>query len=651
MVRKIITLLVFLVLPFRFSGNGFSQELPVKHIPEVTVTLGNEAYFSDDQTTQEVESDILRLNRHKNLGYVLERHTPAMMRTYGANGALVSVSLHGTGSNHTQVNWNGFPLNSPTTGQADLALIPVGFMQSAEVINGASGALFGSGTFGGAINLGNRPDWNNRIAGQYSLEVGSFGSFSHLLTCRTGTEKLQIHISAITSRAENNFRYRDHYRSQSPEVMVEHNAYQSVGMISNVYLNLNKGNHLEAGFWYQHKDLEIPALMGSNKTSNARQKDSTFRSYLSYRKISQKYALAIKSAYFSDELHYTDKNSAADTNYTIDSRIATARLMNEADFRYYFSSKVIIGGGATFNRNIGNSGNYGGKITESEYGLFGSVKINVTNLIINAGLRKEFFQGFNPPLQYTFGVRYRANEHFVIRTGFSSKFRKPTFNEKYWHPGGNPGLQPEKGRGGEITLEYTSGKDMKRVLCLDVRTTLYLQWIDNWIQWVIRDSLTPVEYKKVRIYGFETGLDFGITSTAAGLKGSVIYNYNRSVIINTYDRNIFFEGNQLMYAPVHVLRAGLEGNIKGFTLGASSAYTGYRETVESADWSLRLPGYFVVDITTGFHRNIGNHQFTVDFLISNLLNKSYEVIRAYPMPGRSYHLSVSVGLEKLRPFH
>ncbi|MBN1789902.1 MAG: TonB-dependent receptor plug domain-containing protein [Bacteroidales bacterium] len=635
------------LLPFLIPLPVFSQELPVKQIPEVTVVKGNQKFFSDDQTIYKVDLELIRLDRHQNLGYFLEKQTPALVRSYGSAGSLVSVSLHGAGSNHTQVNWNGFPLNSPTTGQADLALIPAGFMQTVELMNGSSGALFGSGTFGGSINLSNEPDWNNRFAAHYSFDAGSFGSNGHMLSVRTGGEKLQFQLSAISAKAENDFTYRDRYRYGSPEVKTQHNAYRSVGLIHNIYLNLNKGSYLEAGMWYQRKILEIPALMGSYKESNARQKDSIFRSYMSYRKITAKSALLVRSAYFSDYLGYTDKNLTTDTSYSIDSRIATTRWMNEADYRYYLSSKLIVGGGAMYNRLSGNSGNYGGRITEHEYAVFGSLKVSLSDLIINAGVRKEFYEGLNPGIQYSLGLRFRPNEHWILRSGFSSKFRKPTFNEKYWRPGGNSLLRPEKGRGGEITAEWSSKGDQERSLWLEAQITGYYQWIDNWIQWVIRDSLTPVEYKKVHARGIDTRMELGYHLNEFAIKAFVNYDYNRSVIISTYDNNPLCEGNQMTYVPVHTAGAGLEAVYHGFLLGISSSYTGYRETVETADETLRLPGFYLMNMVTGIRREILGADLAFFFRIDNITDRSYEVIRSFPLPGRNYHFTLTIGLQKI----
>jgi outer membrane cobalamin receptor len=649
MTFRFCVLLSFLLLSDIAQLHLHGQELPLRHIAEVTVVQGNREYFSDDQTIHAVPNRVLEQSRFRNLGYVLERHTPAMIRTYGAAGSLSSVSFHGTSSNHTQVSWNGFELNSPSTGQADLALVPAGFMQKAILVSGASGSLYGSGTFGGAVCLDNQPDWNNRVQADYAFHTGSFGYFGHGFSLKTGNEKLQFHLSALTSKATNHFTYRDHYMYQSPEREQQHNATRNIGLIHNVFWNLKRGHHLEAGLWYQHKILEIPALMGSYKPSLARQKDSTFRSYISFRKISEHASLVIRSAYFSDHLQYTDKGSILDTMFSINSRITSSRLMNMAEYRRYVSSLLTLGGGLFFNRIEGRSGNYGGDIIETEWGCFSSAKLSLARFEFNAGLRKEFYRGMNPPIQYSLGVSLKPSNRFVIRTGFSSKFRKPTFNEKYWQPGGNPLLKPERGKGGNLSVAYTVGQSEGN-FSLSANADAYCQWVDNWIQWVYDISLNtfvPIEYKRVRSQGLDASVDAKAKIAEVIIEGSVIYSLNRSVVTATYDANSLNEGHQMMYVPMHVLRVMANSSFRSFSLGLASSFTGRCETVETADPQLRLPHYILVDLQAGYHKNIRRHRVAVDFVVNNLLGVSYEVIRAYPMPGRSYSLTLSIGFEKV----
>ena len=635
---------LFILLPIfvYLQHPVFSQEIPTKQVPEIIVETSKK-FFLDDHTSRtiQIKPGISMQQRH--VGDLLKLNSSAVIRNYGAPGSLTSISMRGTGSNHTQVTWNGIPLNSPTSGQADLSLIPTGMIQTIEVVNGASGSLFGSGTFGGSVNLGNEPDWNNRFSADYALHSGSFGSWGHKVTLKAGTGRFQYQAAAITNSAANDFTYLDRYLPDSPKVRNQHNVYRDFGLLQNFFLDLNKNRLLEAGIWYQKKSLEIPSLMGSYKPVYAVQSDSLFRTYISYRKKGRRSALLIRSAYVTDYLNYRDKMHA-DSSWALDSRIQANQLLNEADYRLFLSPKVIAGAGAAYNHLYGHSNNYRNSVRENEFIFYGSLKVVLKNMIITTGLRKEFYEGLNPDPQYSAGIRYKLMDRLVLRSSFSTRFRKPTFNEKYWKPGGNPDLKPEKGRGGEFTVEWKTKAN--QAYRLETNITGFYQTVDNWIQWIMLDSLTPAEYKKVNSRGIEAWLEYGINKGPFTVSGNFNYTYNRSTIAGTFDDNKSYEGNQLIYIPEHTITSSSDITCKGYMLGLSIVYAGSRETVETGDKAFRLPPYTLVNMSAGLMKKIGNVPLSAYFQIQNLTNKSYQAVRSYAMPGRSFHLTLMVGFVK-----
>jgi iron complex outermembrane receptor protein len=323
--------------------------------------------------------------------------------------------------------------------------------------------------------------------------------------------------------------------------------------------------------------------------------------------------------------------------------------MNEADYRYYLSSSVILGGGMTYYLSRGHSANYGGDITEHDYAVYANLKIRLNDMILNTSVRKEFYDDINPPVQYSLGVRYKAGNRLIIRSAVSSKFRKPTFNEKYWVPGGNPRLNPEKGWGGEVSTDWDilPGNDISPSLKFLVNA--YFQNIENWIQWVLRDSLTPVEYKNVHAWGLENRLNYEFLAGQIKLNGFIAYIFSRSVIVDTYDHNPLYQGKQLMYIPRHSGKAGLMAEYHGISLGAGATYTGSRETIETGDPLVQLESYALVDLVAGINRKLFGMNFTLYSHIDNVFNTRYEVMRSYPMPGRSFHLALTVGINKSNP--
>jgi len=468
-----------------------------------------------------------------------------------------------------------------------------------------------------------------------------------MLVLKAGNQKLQYHLTVLRSGAANDFYYKDAYRYGTPRVKNLNNHYRDAGILQNVYLDAGKGNYLESGIWFQKKELEIPAIMGSYEQSTAKQKDSLFRAYFSYRKKSAKSAILLRSAYLSDYLNYTS-GSADDSISYIDSKINAGRIINETDFRHFFTPQLIAGGGISHGLIIGRSQNYGGRISENEFAIHANLKYVLKNLILNTGVRKEFYKGLNPTPQYSAGIRYLAAGNLLLRASFSTKFRKPSLNEKYWQPGGNPHLKPERGYGGEIAAEWNMDKDYQDDSDNSIILKGYYQTVDNWIQWVMADSLTPVEYKKVHAGGIEGWLNYSFKVYPFLLSGYLNYNYNRSTIVDTYDDNSLYKGNQLIYIPIHTIGASAALKFKGLILEVSGSYSGYRETVESADKSLRLPAYVLMDLALDYNTNLSNIPIDIWCRFDNVFDTNYEIIRSYAVPGRTIHLGLSIGFEKTR---
>lgn len=629
------------------SGAFCQMEEPeVISIPEVVITKSNSKFFSEDQTTISVGKNFLPISRQQNLGIVLDYESPALIRSYGSQGSLMSLSLHGTGSNHASVNWNGFPINSPTTGQADLSLIPFGFMQSVNIVNGASGALYGSGTFGGFVELINEPEWNNRFAVNVSAEAASFHTRGYFTSIQTGGERLQYHISLLDRQSLNDFTYKDIYRYGSPEITAVHNAFKSRGIMQNLYLNVGNGHLVEVGAWFQDKMKETPPLMGSYKESNAMQKDRNIRSYLNYKKTFEHSFLLVKTAYFTEFMHYTDKLYITDEYYSVDSKIDINKMMSGIEYRHYVSTVFTAGIGGAYVYNHAVSNNYSNEIQEHEFALYGNLKVKLGDWIINTAARQEFYDGIDPVFQYSLGVRYKINKSIILRSNLSNKFRKPTLNEKYWRPGGNPKLNPEKGWGGDVAAEIIMLQNNDATTILSLMLSGYYQGIDNWIQWIVRDSLTPVEYKKVHSRGAEAVMNFRFPAGRINISGNLNYGCNFATITETYDHNELVAGNQLIYIPRHVVRMNLNLMYRGFTIGCHGSLTGSRETIESADPMMRLPAYGIVDILSGYDKQFGKIHTGIHFQIENLFDKQYEVIRSYAMPRRTFHIMLTLDFNK-----
>jgi len=395
---KSIRFIIFFGFYILFGSESSGQQAGNKiiHVPEVIVREKHSDFFSEDQTSITVPEKPISLYRQQSLGVMLNQESPALLRSYGSAGSLISLSLHGTGSNHTSVTWNGFPLNSPSSGQTDLSLIPSGFMQSVEIVNGASGALYGSGTFGGLVELNNTADWNNKFSASVSGNAGSFSTAGLFAKIKAGNKKLQYDLAVTNIKAANDFKYRDIYLPGSPFTRLENNGYENKGIMQNIYFNAGNGNQFEAGSWIQSKDKELPAIMGSFTGANALQSDFITRTYLNFSKRFTNSSFSVKTAYLSDLMRYTDKISPSDDYYSVDSQIKTSRIMTGVEYMHSVSSFITAGAGGSYIHTGAETNNYTENVSESDYSLYGNLKLSLPGFIYNVSLRQEFYKGIDP---------------------------------------------------------------------------------------------------------------------------------------------------------------------------------------------------------------------------------------------------------------
>lgn len=112
--------------------------------------------------------------------------------------------------------------------------------------------------------------------------------------------------------------------------------------------------------------------------------------------------------------------------------------------------------------------------------------------------------------------------------------------------------------------------------------------------------------------------------------------------IDLTDANKKSYKNQLPYTPRHSGNASALLRTPWFNVGYTVIAVGLRYVLAQNIPANEVQGY--QDHTLTLSRNFKLHGCSVKLLgsITNLLDKDYDVVRYYPMPGRAYHLTVEV---------
>jgi len=644
--RFFLGLIIYSTAVFADDGDTLSSIL----LEEFELIHSRSNYFSEDKNITSIDQKIIGQNKTTDLGELLANYAPLSINSYGANGSTSSIIFRGSSSDHTTLNWNGFPINSLTLGSADLSSIPMNMVDAISITHGASGSLDGSGTFGGVVNLSNQANWKNKYSLRLTSEIGSYGSKYYSMGAEVGNSSFQYKMTAFKQTAVNDFPFYDTYKFGTPLVNQQHNSLNNMAMLHNLFIKLPKQNYLEGGLWYQYKVKDLPLIMGSYGSSNKVQRDSTIKTYIKWKKTFRRSSLLVKSGYFYDNFWYTDKANAKDDFYSIDSRIITKRWLNDLTYRYYYSNNISFDAGIIYNNLKAEVSSYGGKVTDENLAIYSGVKLRLDKMITNVSFRRDFVVGYDPKTQISAGVKYELlPKYLYIKANYSDKFRLADFNEKYWTPGGNPDLEPEYGWGSDFGIESYIFNTSDSTHLLKLQLTTYSSSINNWIQWVPgEDYWYPNSYKKVWARGIESSIDyqFKLNQLRFNLIGN--YNYTKSTNQKTYDNNESLVDKELIYIPNHSIKGFLNIDYKKFYIGYNIAFIGSRHTQEENDDKYKMPSYLISNLSVGKLFRLKNYSARTQFKIKNLFNEQYQSVRSYAMPGRWYLFNISIGINKLK---
>lgn len=606
----------------------------------VVKTASRSLYYNEDKQVGIIDTIALKVDQSNSLDQLLAKSSFGVVSSYGAAGATSSIKLRGTSGNHTQVIWNGLRINSLTTGASDLSLIPVAFFNQVSVTYGAAGSLYGSGTFGGAIDLGNSTNWTKHFNANINTTLGSFNSYTYNASASVGGNRVQYQLKAFKYNSKNNFTYTDRFLPGKPEVKQSHNSVSNTGILQELHFRLPNKNSLHLGTWYQFKSYEIPAIMGSTLESQANQKDSLLRLSLLWEKLFNKSKLTFASGYNYNYLNYTDDAKS------IDSRIEPSSFTNRLGYKVYYSEKWSFDLGAEYAHMEVSSSNYNID-NEYDFSIFAGSKYKLNNTVINTSISKVYNTHSDSPILLSAGFNHQLNNAFGIHLSVSNKYRRPTFNEKYWPGAGNPNLLPEKGIGSDFGLNWLHNTSIGTI---KLSTTAFYNEINNYIQWIPSQGNSavwvPSSYKSVVSKGLESSLCMNKTIHTIHATFQIAHVYTISESDNiTLDDYSNAENKQLPYIPKNRINSSLNFVSGKFYLGFNSQYSGSYYITED-NLGSTMDSYHIINSYLGANIPLSNFSLDIKLRADNLLDKSYEVIRSYPMPGRAFHLSVGINFSK-----
>ncbi|HSV68958.1 MAG TPA: TonB-dependent receptor [Methylibium sp.] len=236
---------------------------------------------------------------------------------------------------------------------------------------------------------------------------------------------------------------------------------------------------------------------------------------------------------------------------------------------------------------------------------------------VQASLRRDRNSQFGGKTTGALGYAWRLSEAWRAGGSYGSSFTAPSFNQLYYPGFGNPALQPEEGRHGELFAQWSAGVHR-------VRATAYQHRYDLFIS----SGPQPVNVPKVEIDGATLAWEARYDALALSASYDHVDPRNRTAGSAQFDKLLPRRAQQ-------AAKAGVDWTQGPWTLGAS--VQAYAHRYDNTANTLRLGGYGVLDLRADWalHRD-----WRLGLRLNNAGGKDYQTAYGYKQPGRDGYVTL-----------
>ena len=590
--------------------------------------------FSDPaMDVHQIDTSLIAKLISTTLSDILQRESGAFMKSYGP-GSLSTISQRGCGAAHTALLWNGLSLNSPMLGLYDFSLLPVFLLGDVRIQNGGNGPLVGSGAVGGVIFIDNPVSFEKGWNAEAMAAGGSFGMTQVGAGLHTSNGKVVTQTKLFSQKANNNFTFTN---PEGKRIEQPHAGFQQLGISHDLSIG-KKRNHLDLHGWYLQNSREIPPHMLA-LISRQEQWDESIRAAVNWSAIHKSIFWNFRGGLNMENIHYKDPAAL------LDEKSAATTFQSDGEVGYAFNNSLRAMAQVAWLNSKAKTDYYSGNKQQEQFSLGLKIVYQSEKLQTTMAIRQGVFDNKSIPFLPSFNARYNLCPSLFIRTDISGVYRIPTLNDRFWQPGGNKNLLPEKGFTSSLGTGWTLSKEKIHV---ELTAGIFYSTLKQAIVWVPgTDGLfSAVNIHTLESQGIEGGLTIETNIQQLIFRISFEPSINSSVIKKSDSSFENAIDKQLIYTPKILYKSQATIGYKSLSVRYYHNYTGYRFT--AIDHSAYLNPFEVAELALSWDKTIHASRITFTVGIKNLYNEEYQVIAWRAMPGRSFSLGVLVNFTKTK---
>lgn len=643
----------------------------LQHLPEVFII--EKATDKDLRSTTPMQtlshSSIQNLNALQ-LSDAVKHFSGVAVKDYGGIGGLKTVSVRGLGATHTGVSYNGIALSDVQTGQIDIGRISLDNIENITLSIGQSDNIFlpaKSFSTASYININTTKPYfdikSKPINGKLSIKTGSLGLFNPALSTNLKlTSKLHANVSAEWLSAHGKYPYTLHYGEagvDSSSVEKRNNSdVQNLRLETALFADISTNTKADIRLYYYQSERGLPgATIFYNTESYSKQRlwDRTFFTQARVEhKFSHKWTMQLNAKYNRGYLRYLDP-----TFLSSEGKIEDIFTQHEtyaslsALYRHTQNLSISLASDLTTSTMYSEREIFSTPTRLTSQSVIAAKWVNEKIIATSSLLHTQTFESVETgkaannrnEVSPHLSISYKLFEYssFRLRAYYKNSFRLPTFNDLYYPIVGARNLDPESGNQFNFgaTYSFQGNNTMKTTTFMidgyhnRVKNKIIAYPSGNLHLW------TMMNMGEVHINGLDLSAESSI-SISPQLNILLGASYTFQNALDKTDSKRINYNHQIPYTPQNSGSVRSIFHMPYFNFAYNLLWSGDRYTNAYNSEEYILKGYadHSVSISKDFKTKYGAYRISLDAL--NIINKNYEIVKNYPMPGRTFRININM---------